>query len=771
MTTRLDTGAAKLPGIPKISVADAALQQWIRAVTEWIEVRTGSRGNTAERAVTQRELDALAGQLNFKTGIPTPAPGETVIPIGNGLYATLSIEAFANSIRNTQLYRDLMRSIDDPARFDGLAVPLRELIATSIASEAAARGTAVTRVEISSSTANEAIAAIVEEVTAALGLTTTGIRDTMAAFASETASQGIAVTQIESSLGNYYQDGSPGRASLEETLSTQASLTEGLSAQYTLKVSAGGALAGFGIAATEVDGTPSSAFIISAEKFAIVSPTYTGGLTNSPDVANVPFGIDSGGIYLNGQVRINAQTKSVKLTASTYVYNASTGSPTSITITANLLGGLTGTATFFIVGGTLSGTGNTRTLSTSSIATTGATITATITDAFGTYTDLISIGYVANGSAGATGATGTRGSIQLYISGSSWSDTAANDAITSATGSSTRVIGDTVTISNTTNFAATKYWSGTSWVDPGVIIDGNLLVTGTLSASKINGGTFSGASISIAASSLGTLLSAGNNGTVVGYRELNGYNITAGNLASPSAPAITGTTNFSGVGVSGVSVASNSSSSAHGVRGSNQFQGTSGLVGAANGYNFYADGTPTGTFDYGTFTGAHDALVAKGSVGALEPGDIVIDTHVVAKGNISNQITEVVRSSAPNQKGALGVFVALSPIPIDRVPTEDDPNPFLPNALRSLSEAELAAVRAAYTYVVINALGEGLISVCGENGDIAVGDLIVTSSTPGKGMKQADDIVRSCTVAKAREAVTFASPTEVKQIACIYLCG
>ena len=76
-----------------------------------------------------------------------------------------------------------------------------------------------------------------------------------------------------------------------------------------------------------------------------------------------------------------------------------------------------------------------------------------------------------------------------------------------------------------------------------------------------------------------------------------------------------------------------------------------------------------------------------------------------------------------------------------------------------------------YNIMAVNALGEGQINVCGEGGDIQAGDLIVTSSTPGKGMKQADDIVRAITVAKARESVTFSSPTEIKQIACIYLCG
>lgn len=76
-----------------------------------------------------------------------------------------------------------------------------------------------------------------------------------------------------------------------------------------------------------------------------------------------------------------------------------------------------------------------------------------------------------------------------------------------------------------------------------------------------------------------------------------------------------------------------------------------------------------------------------------------------------------------------------------------------------------------HTLIAMNALGEGRMNVCGEGGDIAAGDLIVTSSIPGKGMRQSDDTVRNYTVAKAREAVTFASPTEIKTVACIYLCG
>ena len=76
---------------------------------------------------------------------------------------------------------------------------------------------------------------------------------------------------------------------------------------------------------------------------------------------------------------------------------------------------------------------------------------------------------------------------------------------------------------------------------------------------------------------------------------------------------------------------------------------------------------------------------------------------------------------------------------------------------------------AQYDRAIFNGLGEGQINVCDANGPIEAGDLIVSSSVAGKGMRQADDIVRSCTVAKAREAAVFVDGRA--QVACIYLCG
>ena len=62
-------------------------------------------------------------------------------------------------------------------------------------------------------------------------------------------------------------------------------------------------------------------------------------------------------------------------------------------------------------------------------------------------------------------------------------------------------------------------------------------------------------------------------------------------------------------------------------------------------------------------------------------------------------------------------------------------------------------------------------NVCNENGDIQPGDLLVTSSTPGYLMKQDDDIMRSKTVGKAMEAVTFDDNGQATGVYGFVYCG
>lgn len=117
------------------------------------------------------------------------------------------------------------------------------------------------------------------------------------------------------------------------------------------------------------------------------------------------------------------------------------------------------------------------------------------------------------GDPGTSGADGSRGSGTAFgsmvglirqnrgtrakwatSSSSTAGDTAATNLISSRFGLPL-VLGDTVTLTNTTNpptLSVTGYWNGAQWTDPGVIIDGNLLVSGDISGQTFTGGTFQG---------------------------------------------------------------------------------------------------------------------------------------------------------------------------------------------------------------------------------------------------------------------------------------
>jgi hypothetical protein len=175
---------------------------------------------------------------------------------------------------------------------------------------------------------------------------------------------------------------------------------------------------------------------------------------------------------------------------------------------------------------------------------------------------------------------------------------------------------------------------------------------------------------------------------------------------------------------------------------------------------------------YLPFTGIHDGLYA----GDIEIGDILVDYILVKQIDISNTIMQYNKSSVANQKGAIGVCSKI----YDQPPA--DWNEFFDvqgnlntttgeSQTITVTNTQYVPIPSGQRVVNVNALGEGAINVCGQGGDIEIGDLIVTSSIPGKGMKQSDDLVRSCTVAKAREAVSFSSASEVKRIACIYMAG
>lgn len=202
---------------------------------------------------------------------------------------------------------------------------------------------------------------------------------------------------------------------------------------------------------------------------------------------------------------------------------------------------------------------------------------------------------------------------------------------------------------------------------------------------------------------------------------------------------------------------------AHGLRGRNSATGGGhGIVGVSQAGGGYAVFAQTGP--YGPFTGAHDALLPKGSIAV--PGDIIVDRRVLARDGIDNALTEIALADQVGQRGVVGVISKRTPF---------DPDTHLSGLPYSDNDVPATFIKkhfaSKFDRCTINGVGEGQVNVCGRGGNFALGDLIIASDLPGKGQRQSDDIVRSYTVARIREAVTFDHPDQVKLVACIYLAG
>ena len=76
------------------------------------------------------------------------------------------------------------------------------------------------------------------------------------------------------------------------------------------------------------------------------------------------------------------------------------------------------------------------------------------------------------------------------------------------------------------------------------------------------------------------------------------------------------------------------------------------------------------------------------------------------------------------------------------------------------------------TTALVQVRGLGRIRVSMENGPIANGDLLTSSSIPGVAMRQGDDVVKSCTVAKSlSNVVASVDISFIHDLPCIFLLG
>lgn len=141
-------------------------------------------------------------------------------------------------------------------------------------------------------------------------------------------------------------------------------------------------------------------------------------------------------VTLPDNVLITA-VKGLTITAPSTVFQvntAGTASPTSILLTANLKQ-ITGAVSWSVVAGTatLTGSGDTRTLTYANLSSASATIRASVTDGGVTYTAEFTIAKVVDGATGSTGSAGSNGSRTAQLVFYKW----ATSAPTAPSGTST----------------------------------------------------------------------------------------------------------------------------------------------------------------------------------------------------------------------------------------------------------------------------------------------------------------------------------------------
>ena len=130
----------------------------------------------------------------------------------------------------------------------------------------------------------------------------TSANTNITANATAVTSLGTRVTSAEGSITSISSDVTTLNTTVgtnSASITTQATSINGLSAQYTVKIDNNGRVAGYGLASTAGDATPTSEFAVVADKFSVVNPSSTS------DNPIIPFQIANNKISMTSDVELN----------------------------------------------------------------------------------------------------------------------------------------------------------------------------------------------------------------------------------------------------------------------------------------------------------------------------------------------------------------------------------------------------------------------------------------------------------------------------------
>lgn len=349
MTTRV-------PGIPAPTKDN--LLQVANAVKEVIEVREGVRGDPLDKNVTFRDLESLklvqqTTQAPVKANIPSTIPVQPYPGVApgafkpdnydessdlntppaptdlraDGAYSIINLSWSYPKYRN-HAYAEIFRSAaDDLSTAVLIATTTGTLYSDPVGTEKkyyywvrnvsqanvqSAYNSTIGAYAETAVDVEKRIAAIEEEINN--DQLTQDLRDRITLLESGNTSFITELRRIEAGQASLTSQVVARDQQNVAAIEVQQTAVAGLGAQYTVKIDNNGHVSGFGLASTTVNGTPTSAFIVRADKFAIVDPASTSNnLTNTPSSDTVPFAVVSGATYIKAAFIQDATITNAKI--------------------------------------------------------------------------------------------------------------------------------------------------------------------------------------------------------------------------------------------------------------------------------------------------------------------------------------------------------------------------------------------------------------------------------------------------------------------------
>lgn len=243
------------------------------------------------------------------------------------------------SAQNLSVLQSARRTLDDQVTKNGSAIVNVQKITDQQATSITLLGTRVGTAESSITSLNSTTASQATSITS-LNTRVGTAESNITTLQSTTASQASSITTLSSTVGGF-----------SSSISTLTSTTNGLSSQYTVKIDNNGHVSGFGLASTNVNGTPSSAFIVRADRFAIAGPTDTTDPLGTLTPSRLPFIVTTSATTVNGKTYPAGTWIDTAFIANATITNAQIGDLSADKITTGTLTAAIGITTGRISGG------------------------------------------------------------------------------------------------------------------------------------------------------------------------------------------------------------------------------------------------------------------------------------------------------------------------------------------------------------------------------------------------------------------------------------